>query len=151
MGWTARGLMLIPMAEQSRRRSAATCLLGLWVQIRRGRECLFVLCSTVRTNSKSQDNQDKEVWIKKERTKKEIPIGAGEFFFSKTFRWLWVPPSLLCNGYWVSLLGGRRKWPDHEVNHSPTCSAEVALYSFMDWAHGHSLFGVFCIMLRQCC
>jgi hypothetical protein len=32
--------------------------------------------------------------------------------------WLWCPPNLLCNGYWV-------KQPGHEAHHSPLSSAKI--------------------------
>jgi len=54
------------------------------------------------------------------RSEDPIPVG-GEICTRPDRRW--GPPSLLCDGYWVSFLGIRR--PGRGVDHQPPTSAEV--------------------------
>ena len=54
--------------------------------------------------------------------------------------WLWGPPSLLYNGYWVSLPG--EKQPGHAINCSPPFSTFAACYrENVLWEVGTMLMG----------
>ena len=118
MGWTVRGSKPIPVAERSKVRVCGQSFSGVaGSNPAGGHGRLCCVCCTVRTKSKSQDKQDKELRVKcKERTKKKIP-GEGEIFRTRPNR-PWDPPRLFFYvGYRVSFPGV--KLPGRGVNHSP--------------------------------
>jgi hypothetical protein len=53
-----------------------------------------------------------------------IPGSVRFFSFSQCLDWVWGPPSLLSNGYWV-LFPQEIKQQGHEADHSPPSSDEV--------------------------
>ena len=94
-----------------RRVSTVDRLLGLRVRFPPG-AWMFVLCVLYSKDKRqSQDNQDKEVRISYRQKKNP---GKGEIFRTRPDR-PWGPPSLLYNGYRVSLPGVKR--PRRGVNH----------------------------------
>ena len=86
----------------------------------RGHECLCYVCCTVKTQDKSQANQDTET-SKRARENKIIPVGVKIFLLVQTGPGAY--PSLVYNLYWVSFSGVKR--PGRGVNHPLQSSAEV--------------------------